>query len=147
MREYLFRGKRKDNGEWVSGSLIQDKWEPEKVMITGIPLLDHGCSDCGAPVLENLYWVIPETVGQFTGLMDSEKKKLFGGDIFRDEDEGILYLIEWDDHDLLWTARSLDESGDIIGLGEFSEKQITIAGNIHDTPELLGRKGKEEQNG
>ena len=65
MREIKFKGKRKDNGEWEKGGCFSN---PFQVFI--IDQMDF-------------FEVIPETVGQFTGLTDKNGKPDWVGDIVK----------------------------------------------------------------
>ena len=82
MKEILFRGKRVDNGEWTEGYFFKT-WD--KVF-----LLWGMTGDC-----PNMEEVVPETVGQYTGIEDDNDVRIFEGDIVEvSYDDGTAYTTE-----------------------------------------------------
>lgn len=136
MREILFRGKRKDNGEFVYGNLfIPDKPDtPTQICI-------------GTNVVRITYDVVPETVGQYTGLTDKNGKRIFEGDIVHavyksgytgipDKDFGIG-VVRYNGTYYGGASYQIVMIGDP-GRRVFSASlKVEVIGNIHDNPELL----------
>ena len=80
MREYLFHGKRVDNGEWVEGYYVYD----ESGQTTEEPtayIIHLNIHPCGWSLIP--YKVIPETVGEWTGIYDINQRKIFENDIVK----------------------------------------------------------------
>ena len=137
MREIIFRGNRKDNGESIFGYYFQ-KQNPFSA--DGFPIT-HYISDCPPFGAE----VDPETVGQFTGLTDKNGKKIFEGDIvtqnWYDHDEpsddsfGEVVFCEYD---CSFSVMDIQKDG-IVPLGRCHAYhwEAEVIGNIHDNPELL----------
>lgn len=67
LREYIFRGKRTDNDEWIYGYFFQNQ---DGIFIFGQHELGLSSKE-----------VFPETVGMFTGFFDKKAQKVFEGDI------------------------------------------------------------------
>lgn len=73
-REILFRGKSVETNEWVYGSYILEKYG-------NTPYICY--FEYGTFVNIKQVEVIPETVGEFTGMTDKNGTKIFEGDIVK----------------------------------------------------------------
>ena len=120
MREILFRGKRIDDGEWMCGNLT--------VWSDGSTSIDKEPTEASP-----LYAVIPETVGQYTGLTDKNGKKIFEGDIVNIEYPTTTVI----NAVITYVGASFygDNDFDLWELDGYVS--LEIIGNIHDNPELL----------
>lgn len=106
MREILFRGKG-------------DKKYNDGMWYFGVPIL---CYDGDWQICTNnsKRTVIPETIGQYTGLADKNGTKIFEGDIVLLKGDEEPYQVVMDN---------------------FYDHDIEVIGNIYDNPELLEGDG------
>ena len=130
MRDILFRGLWvHGNKEWIEGDLVRDS--EGKPHIVDSKYVDYWH---GEPIFvcEEECEVIPETVGQYTGLMDKDGKKVFEGDIVRwDGDEiSIIRYCEG-----VYRLCNAEGYYGVSLHNHFS--YVEVIGNIHDNPELL----------
>jgi uncharacterized phage protein (TIGR01671 family) len=134
MRKNLFRGKRIDNGEWVYwdafGRFTTKGGKGARMVVK---------TDCSV----STYYLISQrfdlldknTVGQYIGKKDKNRKKIFEGDIFEWGYAGVKefrYMVVYDAD----VASFVGERH--FGFVSLNGIDIEIIGNIHDNPELLG---------
>lgn len=124
MREILFRGKDKTIGEWVTGNLYQNQ------------------DQCFIMANNRNNEVIPETVGQFTGLTDKNGKKIFEGDISKGKTvngKQINYVFWFDETERAFMYGSSYKGGYRLSLSAYqlSTNEFEVIGNIYDNPELI----------
>ena len=156
----MYRGKRKDNGEWIEGSLL-------KVTISGETYYFIFCDEFALDGFDvkalSRAIVDPETIGEYSGLLDKNGKRIFEGDIIR---VGRSYMFDDDDckaeigvgivtlgigtfdmgfyRYLGWHCKKSDGDVDSYPIVDCDEDWISeVIGPIHDNPELLEASGDE----
>lgn len=137
---YAFKGKRKDNGQWIYGDLIIDQYGEYYIHpnANAFSVNEYNLAKC-IQMIE----VIPETVGQCTGLKDKDGKLIFKGDILQfknDDGDNSLYVVYWSESQLAWQVQEITcyVKRGYYGVDELCEfRDYPVVGNIHDNPELL----------
>jgi len=151
MREIKFRGKRIDNGDWVEGyyAIKGKDTDIEKHVICQSEL-SNGSIDMFYLIDID---VIPETVGQFTGLQDKNGVDIYDGDILPikigiqnysqwtvGEDAELNGFLEWNDKHFCWQISFKQPNKyQVISLnfGWHMGPMLKVIGNIYENPELL----------
>lgn len=131
MREILFRGKRKDNGEWIYGNLLIDDMFSDKQKWNYYIVFRN------ERLAKDKAMVIPETVGQYTGLTDKNGKRIFEGDILHTPNNSNCTLWYVDYKNTAFCCNQGNANYSCV-LDEFMQySYVRIIGNFHDNPELL----------
>lgn len=134
-REILFKAKRKDNGEWVEGYLMDENY-------INVPFNDYDA--CGR--FDDPIEIDPETICQFTGLTDKNGRKIWENDIVKcpkRKEEYELYRVVWrkDFADFgVEPIKPKFEAKYPMGLSKeltIYGRDYEVIGNVFDNPELL----------
>ena len=115
-RTIKFRGKRIDNGQWVYGDLVQ---------------CDHDILILPINTGWTHHKVIPETVGQFTGLLDKNGREIYEGDIIESKYSNPA-PVEFLDGQFCANYNGY--------CALIPSEAYVVIGNVHDTPELFNTK-------
>ena len=146
-REIKFRGFHRDetgkekifvNGEWVKGYWVYGVpvFEEDRCYIIQNLFICSHCYLCTCTKAQ----VIPETVGQYTGLKDKNGKEIFEGDIVEAWSQGVkgkgkvtqridgswLFYPSYQ-HNIEWE----------LCINQYGETDVVVIGNIYENPELL----------
>lgn len=131
---YLFRGKRTDNGEWVTGFYEESHG---KSYINWEETIEK--HDKSLRVIRSME-VIRETVGQYTGLKDKNGNMIFEGDIIycksRLDSANMVVIFECGQFRMILSENYYSYQTNI-GFYDINCFDKEVIGNIHDNPELL----------
>ena len=155
MREIKFRGYDLDSKSWVYGAYIkhidstpclftskeeEEKWYKEH---TKYLIAFDGFSDWWMPRgIDVCTSIAPDSIGQFTGLLDKNKKEIYEGDIIKYTlfNNSTLYEVKYNNSTLSWQLSNKYETKNI----SFAFKsRLEIIGNTYENPELLKINGLE----
>jgi len=151
MRQIKFRGKDaedKSNTRWYYGSYFKHlPYTPAPIRDKPIPEEDYqhmmvidGFSDWQMPRGIRAVDIIPETVGEYTGIHDKNGHEIYEGDL----------LAHDDNHEFMWEVSYSDGGFNLVGIGLPAEvsavlnvtvaKDMVVIGNIHDNPEMVSHE-------
>ena len=155
MREIVFRGKRLDNGEWVYGWPFADTADCS-LKKAGKCVCPHDGSKYFIVEWVDDYHeyeerqVIPNTVGQYTGLKDKNGERVWEGDILHIAriadglggyyqpplDYPVNVVVKWDLCAWMWETLC-DDKRYITFPDAWCHYECEIIGNVHDNPEFI----------
>lgn len=132
MSEILFRGKLIDTGDWIEGYYA-------KTTLTDEPLCLGDCRIHDLIIRDGTYYFIDRsTVGQFTGVIANNGKRVFEEDVIRwidwrgnTKQAPVKFDPEWSRF-CVWINGS-----ESCGVNKHLSNDIEVIGNIHDNPDLL----------
>lgn len=149
MRENLFKGKRKDNGEWIEGSLIDLDIDSGYCYI--VPAFKNASTlPINWLIADRMILVDPETICQFTGLCDRYGNKIWEHDILKTWSDEYAQ-VKFGFYDTGFASGDYNQ-GFYVYFSEDSYyrhelgfwcKKTYVRGNIFDNPELLQEKSDE----
>ncbi len=142
MREIKFRGQTRRKGEYLinmAGDKCDSNWVyggifPQNEDEKGFAVIYQQEPEI------NKYPVYADTVGQYIGKTDINKKEIYEGDIVKDILSQLFGVVKFSDKYLQFVVDDIR-----YGEQDYSEfmNEVEVVGNIFDNPELL--KGDEAE--
>ena len=142
---YLSRGKRKDNGEWITGYYV---FRRKRSGVFGQVISELDCDrHLIIDLRGNSYEVIPETVGRCTGLKDKNSKLIFEGDALEsraseNKEDWEKWIVTFFDGSFCFERdipkkRKHKHEQNLLCIDEIELYGLTVIGNVYDNFGLL----------
>lgn len=128
MRQIKFRGKRRYGSKWIEGVLLTDNKTVYDILYPEVQ------SD--GKLKFRRFEVDPDTIGQFTGLVDRNGKEIYENDIVSFHRKRRSFLVMWNDDLCVYQF----SDGSLINSDDNYSAIIFVVGNAFDNPELLNEK-------
>lgn len=158
MREILFRGKDPETGVWHEGQYIHlhkttycfsgsEERDAENEIHQ---IVFEQMTDWNLPNRHLRVDVLPETVGEFTGIKDKNGKRIFEGDLLESQisenpEDWKIWKVGFEDGTFTFESvrksvksrRKYRHELNMLCADEVKFYGLVLIGNIHDNPELL----------
>nr|DAW88759.1 MAG TPA: YopX protein [Bacteriophage sp.] len=135
---YLFKAKRADNGEWVTGHYVKglDIYAKEVHLIFEPTTIFYSSGETDG-------WseVDPSTICQCTGLKDRNGKLIWENDIVNTQCGKAIVIWDKAEWRIKWIKDTIWRK-DLHFWTNEDDWKCEIIGNIFDNPELLGRNNE-----
>lgn len=132
---YLFKAKRADNGEWVTGHYVKglDIYAKEVHLIFELTTIFYSSGETDG-------WseVDPSTICQCAGLKDRNGKLIWENDIVNTQCGKAIVIWDKAEWRIKWIKDTIWRK-DLHFWTNEDDWKCEIIGNIFDNPELLGR--------